>query len=130
MPCRIAVGVLIAVIAIVPVEDVQAAIGAGLLHDGHEPGVVGREKVGLAGGEVGAAAALELVAVDAVAVDVAHVELLAVLLGIGVAIEEVNAAVGGLLVLVLDDGVELPGEIGIWRRPDGGNSPLSVRCQR
>ncbi len=45
---RVAVGVLVAVVAVVPVEDVQAAVGAGLLHDRHEPGVVGRQEVGLA----------------------------------------------------------------------------------
>src|SRR5581483_6192897 len=36
----IAVGVLVAVIAIVPVENVETAIWASLLRDGHEPGVV------------------------------------------------------------------------------------------
>ena len=41
----IAVGVLVAVIAIVPIEDAEAAIGAGFLDDGHEPCVIGCEEV-------------------------------------------------------------------------------------
>src|SRR5262245_33034440 len=41
----VAVGVLIAVVAIVPVENVQAAVGADFLHDGHEPRVVGEEEI-------------------------------------------------------------------------------------
>ena len=46
-PGGVAVGVLVAVVAVVPVEDVERAVGAGLLDDGHEPGVVGGEEVGL-----------------------------------------------------------------------------------
>ena len=46
-PLGIAIRVLVAVVPIVPVENVQAAVGAGLLHDRHEPGVVGREEIGL-----------------------------------------------------------------------------------
>ena len=49
---RVAVGVLVAVITVVPVEDLQAAIGADLLGDRHEPGVVGGKKVRLAVGDV------------------------------------------------------------------------------
>src|SRR5262249_48313984 len=48
--------------------------------------------------------------VDAAAVDVAHVKPVAELRRIGVAVEIVNAAVGGLLMPVLDDRAELPGE--------------------
>src|SRR5207249_1992335 len=43
-PLGIAVGVLVAVITIVPVEDVEAAVGTKLLRDRHEPGIVGGEK--------------------------------------------------------------------------------------
>src|SRR6478736_4556567 len=57
----VAVGVLVAVVAVVPVEDVEAAVGAGFWGDGHEPTVVGGEEVGLGGGEVGAAVAVELI---------------------------------------------------------------------
>ena len=78
--------------------------------DRHEPGVVGREEVRPRLAEVGRAVARQHVAVDAVAVDVAHVELVAVLRRIGVAVEVVEAAVGRLLMLVLDDRVDLPGE--------------------
>ena len=38
---RIAVGVLIAVIAVVPVEDLETAVRAGLLRDRHEPCIIG-----------------------------------------------------------------------------------------
>ena len=64
-------------------------------------------KSGSPRGEVGAAVALQLIDVDAAAVDVAHVELVAVLLGVGVAVELVDAAVGRLLVLVLDDAMSI-----------------------
>jgi hypothetical protein len=64
-------------------------------------------------GEVGGAAAFQLVGVDATAVDVAHVEDVAVLLGVGVGIEVRDPAVGGLLVLVLDDGADRPGVRGV-----------------
>ena len=42
----IGVGVLVAVVPVVPVEDVQAAVRAGLLDDRHEPRVVGGEEIG------------------------------------------------------------------------------------
>ena len=38
---RVAIGVLITVIPVVPIQDVQAAVRADFLRDGHEPGVVG-----------------------------------------------------------------------------------------
>ena len=58
---------------------------------------------------IGRPVPLQPVDVDAPAVDVAHVELVAILGGIGVAVEEVDAAVGGLLVLVIDDRFKPPG---------------------
>ena len=42
---RIAISVLIAMVPIVPIENVQAAVGSRFLHDRHEPGVVGRKKI-------------------------------------------------------------------------------------
>ena len=40
----VAVGVLVAVVAVVPVEDVHAAVRADLLRHRHEPGIVGERK--------------------------------------------------------------------------------------
>ncbi len=112
---RIASGVLIAVVAIVPVENVEAAIGAGLLRDRHEPGVVGGEKVGAWFRLVGRPMSFQGVDVDGVPVNIPHVEMFAELGRIGVAVEEVDPAVRRLLMLVVDDRAELPGE--------GGYSP-------
>ena len=53
----IAVGVLVAVIAVVPVEDVQAAVRPRLLRHRHEPGVVGGQEIRPRLGEVGRAVA-------------------------------------------------------------------------
>src|SRR5207249_5326221 len=106
-PGGVALGVLVAVVAVVPVEDVEAAVGAGLLDHGHEPGVVGGEEVGGRLGTIRGTGAMEHVGVDAVAVDVAHVEPFAVLRWIGVAVVEVDPAVGGLLVSMIDDRVDL-----------------------
>ena len=106
----VSVGVLIAVVAVVPIQNVEAPVGAGLLHDGHEPRIVRRQEIGFAEALVGRAIPLDPIDVDAAAVDVAHVELAPVLLGIGVAVEVVDAAVGRLLMLVLDDAFDLPRE--------------------
>ena len=54
----VAVRVLVAVVAVVPVEDVQAAVGTRFLDDGHEPGVVGSQEVGRRLRPVGRAVAL------------------------------------------------------------------------
>src|SRR5439155_1308331 len=75
----VAVGVLVAVVAVVPVEEVQAAVRPGLLHDRHEPRIVGGQEVGGRFGRVACAVALEDITVDAAAVDVAHVEPFAVI---------------------------------------------------
>ena len=45
----IGVGVLVAVVPVVPVEDVQAPVGTGFLDDRHEPRVIGRQEIGEAG---------------------------------------------------------------------------------
>ena len=87
----IAVGVLIAVIAVVPVEDVEAAVGADFLRHRHEPDVVGGQEIGLGAGDVGRAVAGQHVAVDAAAVDIARVEPIAILLGVGIAVESRRA---------------------------------------
>ena len=99
-------------VAVVPVQDVQAAVGAGFLDDGHEPGVVGRQEVRLGQALVRRTVLLQPVAVDAAAVDVAHVELATEFFRISVAVEVMNAAVGCLLMLMLDDRFDLPGK---WR---------------
>ena len=41
--------------------------------------------------------------------DVAHVQLASICLGVSIAVEKVNSAVGRLLVLVLDDRFNFPG---------------------
>ena len=100
--------VVIAMPAIVPVEDVEQAIGPGQHGDGREPGIArGNEIVGrhLL---VGRAVALEPVDVDLVAGDVAHEELFAVLRRIGVAVEEVQAAVGVAAVALANNRAQLP----------------------
>ena len=111
MPGGVAVGVLVAVIAVVPVEDVQAAVGADLLRHRHEPGVVGGQEVGTRScAEYVEPSRVQLVDVDAVAVDVAHVEPFAILRRIGVAVEADECRNRRPSGAVLDDRVDLPGE--------------------
>src|SRR5206468_3670284 len=75
--------------------------------DGHEPGVLGREEVGGIVLGVGGAVASERVAIDAGAVQVAHEERAAVLLGVGLGVVDAQPAVRGLLVLLGGDRREL-----------------------
>ncbi len=112
-PPRIAFGVLVAVIAVVPVEDVQTPVGSRLLRDGHEPGVVCGQEVGCRLGRVRRTFARQDVDIHAAAVDVAHVELRAVLGRIGVAVKIMQAGIGGFLVLVVDNRTDFPSEGGI-----------------
>ncbi len=51
--------------------------------------------------------------------DVPHVQPIPIRFGVGVAVEIVNPAIGGLLVLVTDNRLDLPG---VWRI----GAPLSV----
>ena len=105
----IGIGVLVAMIAVIPVEDVKAAVGAGLLGNGHVPDVVGRQEIGPGRGEIAGTAAFQRVDVDAAAVDVSHVEPFPELGRVGVRIEPLDPAIGRHLVLVGDDGAQLPG---------------------
>ena len=107
---RIAIGVLIAVVAVVPVEDIQAAVGARLLHHWHEPRIVGGQEIGMACAAVGRTFAAHRVDIDAAAVDIAHIQLVAVRGRIGDAIKVVDPAVGRLLMLMGNDRVDFPGE--------------------
>ena len=65
-------------------------------------------KVGFRLATVGRAVAAERIAVDAAAVDVAHVQLFAILGRIGVAVKKRDAAVSRHLMRVVDDRFELP----------------------
>src|SRR6516162_24977 len=107
---RVPGSVLRAVVAVVPVQDVKAAIGAELLRDGHEPRVMGGEEVGLAVGHVSGTAAAKDIDVDAAAVDVAHVEPVAVFLRVAIAVEVAQAAVGSLLMPLVGDRADGDGE--------------------
>src|SRR5262249_24893879 len=57
---------------------------------------------------VGRAILLQLVAVDAIAVDVAHIEFFPILRRVRVRVEPAQAAVRGFLMAMLDDGADLP----------------------
>ena len=107
-PRGVAVGVLIAVVLVVPVEHVEAAIRGDLLGHRHKPGIVGDEEVGFPRAEVGRPLSFDFIRIHAVAVNVPHVERAVVTLGEGRAIEPGDAAVGRLLMLVLDDRLDLP----------------------
>ena len=53
---------------------------------------------------------MDLVAVNTAPMDVAHVELFTEAFGIGIAVEPMDAAIGGLLVAVVDDAFNFPRE--------------------
>ena len=108
--CGVPVGVLIAVVPVVPIEDIQRSIRPGFLNHGHEPGIVRGQEVVFAGSLVGGSIPFNPVDVDASAVNVSHVQLAAVLFGIRITVEIVDTAIGRFLVLMLDDAFDLPGE--------------------
>jgi hypothetical protein len=105
---RIAIGILITVIAVVPIEYIQATVRPGLLHDRHEPGIIGREEIVLGVPGIRCAIAGERIAINAIAVNVPHVQLAAILGRIGVAVEIMNTAIGGLLMMMADDRFDFP----------------------
>ena len=97
-------------IAVVPVENVKTSIRPGLLNYRHEPRIVGTEQIGFGRCLVRRFKAFDAVCVDATAMDVAHVKLLAILLRIRIAVVPVNATIRRLLMLVADDAFDLPRE--------------------
>ena len=107
---RITVRVLIAMIAVVPVENVKTSIRPGLLNHRHEPRIVGTEQIGFGRCLVRRFKPFDAVCVDATAMDVAHVKFLAILLRIRIAVVPVNATIRRLLMLVADDAFDLPRE--------------------
>ena len=107
---RIAIRILIAMVAIVPVENVKTSVRPCLLNNRHEPHIVRVEQIGFGRCFVGRFVAHDRVAVNAASVDVAHVELLAILLGIRITVIPVNAAIRCQLMLMADDAFNLPRE--------------------
>jgi hypothetical protein len=107
---RIAGGVLRAMIAVIPIEDIHGAVGADFERDGHEPGIVGGKKIRLGGGAISGAVAMEAIDIDAAAVNVADVDEAAIFFGIGGAVEHCEAAIRGLLMTVIGDRTDLADE--------------------
>ena len=107
---RIAARILIAMILVVPIENIEAAVGPDALGDRHEPGVVGGEQVGVAGGAVRRTVAVQHVDIQAIAVDVAHHQFVAIFRRQCVAVEVLQAAIGRLLMMEIDDRRQFPSE--------------------
>ena len=70
--------------------------------------VIGGEEIRAGGSRVGASVADDLVCIDAPTVDVAHIEAIAILRRISIAVVPMDAAIGGFLVLVTDYGAQDP----------------------
>src|SRR5207253_11472759 len=81
---------IVAFTGIGPVGDEDAAVGAVVQGDAAEPGVISKEEIAAVVGDVAGATAFEDVLVDAVAVDIAHKNVVAV--GVRPVVAEVNHA--------------------------------------
>ena len=105
----------VALVLVVPVDDVDVAVGAVPEVEHLAPRVVGLQEVGAVRGDVARALRLQPIDVDAAAVDVVHEDGVAILLGPGVAAEidhragvgvaaagRVGPAVAGVRSLVAD----------------------------
>ena len=94
-----------ALAGVVPVGQIDRPVGTVLQLQPAEPGVVGHQKVGLVPGDVARAAAFQPVAIDALAVDVAREDIIAITIGPVVAQvdhrPDVGMAAAGLAVLAL-----------------------------
>ena len=108
-PFWICVGILIAVITVIPIENDHTAIGSNFLCNGHEPNVIAGQEIGLAETFVSRTGALDAIAIDASSMDIAHVEFIAILFGICWRIEILDSAIGRHLVFVLHYRVGKPG---------------------
>lgn len=104
-------------VGVVPVEDVDAAVGSDF-HAEADPGeVVGGHEVAAVASDVGGAVGVHVVNEDGVLVDVAHEELVAVGGGEGVGEVEAGAAVGGEVGVVADG---LDGVVGVGIKVGAG----------
>ena len=106
----VAIGVLIAVIAIIPIKNVKRTVGTDFERDRHEPGVVRGQEIVVFAGAIGRAAPFERIDVDAIAVDVSHEHPTAPALGKRGAVEVQDAAIRRFLMAVIDDRFDDPGE--------------------
>src|SRR5262249_10111553 len=97
--------VVVALAVVAPVGDVDGPLGAVGQGDAAEPGVVAGQEVGGVAADVAAAAPVQHVAVDAVAVEVTGEEAVAVEIGPVVAEVEHAAGVG---VAAAGDAVDAP----------------------
>jgi hypothetical protein len=104
------IGILIAVISIVPVENTEAAVRSGFLDNGHEPRVVGGEQVIFGFAAVGCSLRYHPITVDAASVNIPHIESAAEGFRVGITVVPVDSAVGGFLMSVLDDTFDFPCE--------------------
>lgn len=106
----VSIRVLVAVISVVPVQDTEAAVRSGFLHNGHEPCVVGGEQIVFRFTPIGCTLRYYSITVDAAAVNVAHVEFAAEGFRVGITVIPVDPAIGCFLMTVLDDAFNFPGE--------------------
>ena len=117
---RIGVGVLVAGIAVVPIHHPHRAVGAGLGAHGHEPAVLrGHEVAGVVplGRDKAGTLRREPVDVQRVLVDVPVQRRPEPFLGPLVALVDVDAGVGGHVVLVVHDARQLAVRVGERRLP-------------
>ena len=85
---------MVALVAVVPVDEHHLPVGPCLERDELRPGVVGKKEVGLAVADVARADRRQPVLVEPGAVDVVHKELVAVAVGPGAAEVDAGPAVG------------------------------------
>ena len=112
MPAIDSVGVrvriLIAVITVIPIENIHASIWSHLLSHWHEPNVIGCEEVRLTKAFVRRTRTFHSIAIETPSVNVPHVEFVAILFGIRWRVEIFDAAIRCHLMLMFDDGVREP----------------------
>src|SRR5262245_55120619 len=90
-------------IAVVPVEDIKAAVGPDFFRYGHEPRVIGRQQIRQRLRQIGSAVAFESIHVQTTAVKVADADTSAPRRRKRAGIEERDATVSGLLMTVVGD---------------------------
>ena len=104
----VGIGILVAVISVVPIQNEHATVWPNFLRDRHKPNIVGGQEIRFAKPLVCRARSFHSIAVQATAVDITHVELVAVLFWIRGRIKVLDAAVCRHLVFVFDDGIRGP----------------------
>ena len=110
----VGLGILVAGIFVIPIGDPHCAVGADLFADGTEPAVGGGEEIFFGGGFEAGAVGDEAVVVDGALVDVAEENVALVFGREHVALIDADAAVGGHVVFVVDDGWEEFVAVGIF----------------